>query len=250
MRRRIIFYYRFMWSSTGSLDQDEILPNLPAPLKAQMDIISTKSIFVTIPVFQACEPHEILRMVQGLVTLLALPGDVLIKLGTMGRGLFFIMRGAVNITSKQPELSPKHKEELRLKFNKFDEDSSGSIDFKELKAAIVSLGYEVKASELRKMVDDIDSDGSGLIEFEEFVEMLMSRKEVLAAVFPEALADFDEGEEQTEGFFGEETTLSRTPSTKTVRAESSPSPSLSLSPTPSPSSSSTSSSSSSLSTVH
>ena len=52
LRARIVFYYRFMWSSTGALDSADILPKLPAPLKAQMDILLTRNVFISIPVFK------------------------------------------------------------------------------------------------------------------------------------------------------------------------------------------------------
>ena len=48
-------------------------------------------------------------------------------------------------------------------FNIFDVDSSGSIDYRELKAAMRALGFEVKNEELKKMVTDIDNDGNGTI---------------------------------------------------------------------------------------
>lgn len=100
LQQRVVFYYRFMWTSMGSLDEASILPRLPAPLKVQMDIVLTRKIFVSIPVFHSCEPEEILRMVQGLVPHLALPGDVIIEEGSIGLGLFFIMRGAVAIVRR------------------------------------------------------------------------------------------------------------------------------------------------------
>ena len=48
--------------------------------------------------------------------------------------------------------------------------------------------------------------------------MLLKNKEFLAAVYPDALADFDDGVDQSDGFFGEESTLSKRPSTLTVQA--------------------------------
>jgi len=218
LKQRVVYFYRFMWSSTGSLDQDQILPQLPAPLKAQMDIVMTRSIFVSIPVFQACEPAEILRMVQGLLTHLALPGDVLLKEGTIGRGLFFIMRGKVIVQGKRPILTDEQQDYVRQKFESFDDDRSGSIDSLELIDAVASLGYEVKKSEIKRMMEEIDADGSGLIELPEFMEMLISHKQFLASVFPEKAESFDDGVELTDGFFGEETVLTGNPSTHTVRA--------------------------------
>jgi hypothetical protein len=218
LKQRIQKYYRFVWSSEGSREVEEVMPRLPAPLKAQLAIHSTRNVFVSIPVFQDCEPHEIMRMIQGLVSHLALPSDLLIQIGSMGRGLFFIMRGTVNIKRKQPKLTSAQLAEIKFKFDAMDDNASGSIDFKELRAAIRSLGYNFRSSDLRKLMDGIDSDGSGLIEFPEFCEMLLKNKEFLAAVYPDALADFDDGVDQSDGFFGEESTLSKRPSTLKVQA--------------------------------
>ena len=43
----------------------------------------------------------------------------------------------------------------------FDADQSGAIEFRELKAAMRSLGFGVKDEELKKMVSDIDGNGNG-----------------------------------------------------------------------------------------
>ena len=72
-------------------------------------------------------------------------------------------------------------EEIREAFNLFDTDASGSIDAKELKAAMRALGFQVKKAEIRKMIADIDKDASGAIEFDEFIEM-MTGKMVRACV--------------------------------------------------------------------
>lgn len=66
-------------------------------------------------------------------------------------------------------------EEIKEAFNLFDTDGSGSIDVKELKAAMRALGFQVKKAEIRKMLVDIDKDDSGAVEYDEFVDMMTSR---------------------------------------------------------------------------
>ena len=68
------------------------------------------------------------------------------------------------VKKKKQGLSEEQIEEIREAFNLFDTDHSGSIDYRELKAAMRALGFEVKKEELRKMITDIDADGSGHIE--------------------------------------------------------------------------------------
>lgn len=57
----------------------------------------------------------------------------------------------------------------------FDVDSSGSIDYRELKAAMKALGVVVDKNELKKMITDVDADGSGSVEFPEFLQMMTAK---------------------------------------------------------------------------
>merc|ERR1712166_1547709 len=88
------------------------------------------------------------------------------NLQTMARGSSRKKKGA---------LSEEQMEEIREAFGLFDADASGSIDVRELKAAMRALGFEIKNEELKKMVADVDTDGSGMIEFGEFLEMMTGK---------------------------------------------------------------------------
>lgn len=53
--------------------------------------------------------------------------------------------------------------------------SAGTIDAKELKAAMRALGFQVKKADVRKMIGDIDKDENGTIDFNEFVDMMTGK---------------------------------------------------------------------------
>merc|ERR1711918_219102 len=76
---------------------------------------------------------------------------------------------------KAGQLSDEQIDEIREAFSLFDNDASGAIDVRELKAAMRALGFEIKNDELKKMVTDIDNDGSGTIEFVEFLAMMTGK---------------------------------------------------------------------------
>eukprot|EP00611_Tribonema_gayanum_P009293 TRINITY_DN19079_c0_g1_i2.p1 TRINITY_DN19079_c0_g1~~TRINITY_DN19079_c0_g1_i2.p1 ORF type:complete len:140 (+),score=28.17 TRINITY_DN19079_c0_g1_i2:152-571(+) len=78
-------------------------------------------------------------------------------------------------TYERPGLSEEEIEEIREAFNLFDTDGSGSIDPKELKAAMQSLGFEAKNQTIYQMIADIDKDSSGAIDFEEFLDMMTAK---------------------------------------------------------------------------
>merc|ERR1719161_2888437 len=73
---------------------------------------------------------------------------------------------------KQKELTDEQKQEIKEAFDLFDTDGSGNIDSKELKVAMLALGFEPKKEEIQKMISDVDDDGSGTIEYEEFLKMM------------------------------------------------------------------------------
>lgn len=52
---------------------------------------------------------------------------------------------------------------------------TGTIDAKELKAAMRALGFQVKKADVRKMIAEVDKDDSGAIDFDEFVEMMTGK---------------------------------------------------------------------------
>ena len=74
-------------------------------------------------------------------------------------------RETVTSTSAQED---EEVADLRAAFRLFDTDGSGTIDRRELREAMRSLGYSIKDAALDKMIGDIDKDGDGTIDFNEF----------------------------------------------------------------------------------
>jgi len=83
--------------------------------------------------------------------------------------------GSVKKSAAKNEMPPEQLEEIKEAFNIFDVDQSGSIDYRELKAAMKALGVCVKKDELKKMITDVDADGSGSVEFPEFLQMMTAK---------------------------------------------------------------------------
>ncbi len=78
---------------------------------------------------------------------------------------------------------------MKEAFDLFDTDGSGTIDPKELRAAMQSLGFEAKNQTIFQMISDLDKNKSGSIYFEEFLYMMTARmsdkdtREDIAKVF-------------------------------------------------------------------
>ena len=65
-------------------------------------------------------------------------------------------------------------EEIKEAFNLFDTDGSGTIDPKELRAAMQSLGFESKNPTIYAMIADLDKLGAA-IDFETFLDAITDK---------------------------------------------------------------------------
>ena len=75
---------------------------------------------------------------------------------------------------ERPGLTEDEIEEIREAFNLFDTDNSGTIDPKELKAAMQSLGFESKNPTIYQMIADLEREGPA-IDFDTFLDAITSK---------------------------------------------------------------------------
>ena len=81
------------------LENEEILVGLPQAMRMQINLLMHKPVFVKLPLFWLCSEEEMLLIVQRLRPCLIMPGEMMLKEGTIGVGLFLLMKGAVETTS-------------------------------------------------------------------------------------------------------------------------------------------------------
>merc|ERR1712048_1456408 len=76
--------------------------------------------------------------------------------------------------TEKPGLTEKEIEEIREAFSLFDTDGSGSIDPKELKAAMHSLGFEKKSPTVYEMIAELEERGRDIF-FDEFLDAISNK---------------------------------------------------------------------------
>lgn len=64
---------------------------------------------------------------------------------------------------------------VRIFADLFAAHIKGTIDPKELKSAMQSLGFETKNQAIYQMISDIDKNGSGTVDFDEFLDMMTAK---------------------------------------------------------------------------
>ncbi|XP_063690565.1 uncharacterized protein LOC134823147 [Bolinopsis microptera] len=71
------------------------------------------------------------------------------------------------------DLSDDQLEEYKVAFAIFDQDSSGSIDRRELTSVCSKLGVELSSQDVENMMRHVDKDKNDTIEFEEFIQIML-----------------------------------------------------------------------------
>ncbi len=72
-------------------------------------------------------------------------------------------------------LDEEELEEIKEAFHLFDADGTGSIEVRELKAAMRALGFQIKKAEIRQMLVDIDKQEAEAVDLDDFIEMMTSK---------------------------------------------------------------------------
>ena len=75
---------------------------------------------------------------------------------------------------EKPGLTEEEIEEIREAFSMFDTQGNGTIDPKELKAAMNSLGFEKKSPTVYEMICELEEYGTD-IDFDEFLEAISGK---------------------------------------------------------------------------
>ena len=75
---------------------------------------------------------------------------------------------------ERPGLTEEEIEEIREAFAMFDTEGSGTIDPRELKAAMHSLGFEKKSPTVYEMICDLEDRGAD-VDFDEFLDAISSK---------------------------------------------------------------------------
>ena len=89
-------------------------------------------------------------------------------------------------------MNEKEVEKLWEAFKVFDTDGSGSVCAKELGEVLRSLGHSPTDQQVREMVKEVDVDGSGTIDFEEFKALMVSKQGDRESRLRLAFSVFDE----------------------------------------------------------
>ncbi|XP_051909733.1 cyclic nucleotide-gated cation channel beta-3-like [Hippocampus zosterae] len=97
VQNRIRTWYNYTWAAQGMLDESELLDKLPLVMKTAIAVDINLATFQKIALFQDCDQQMLVDMLLRLKSIVYLPGDFVVKKGDIGKEMYIIKSGAVQV---------------------------------------------------------------------------------------------------------------------------------------------------------
>ncbi|XP_072574522.1 cyclic nucleotide-gated channel beta-1-like [Paramormyrops kingsleyae] len=97
VQNRVKTWYDYTWKSQGMLDERELLVQLPVKMRLDIAVDVNYTIVSKVALFQGCDRQMIFDMLMRLKSVVYLPGDFVCKKGEIGREMYIIKDGEVQV---------------------------------------------------------------------------------------------------------------------------------------------------------
>ncbi|XP_034144324.1 cyclic nucleotide-gated cation channel beta-3 isoform X2 [Esox lucius] len=97
VQNRVKTWYNYTWQSQGMLDEQELLVQLPDKMRLDIAVDVSYDIVSKVSLFQGCDRQMIFDMLKRLRSVVYLPGDYVCKKGEVGREMYIIKAGEVQV---------------------------------------------------------------------------------------------------------------------------------------------------------
>ncbi|XP_070824791.1 cyclic nucleotide-gated channel beta-3 [Chaetodon trifascialis] len=97
VQNRIKTWYDYTWKSQGMLDEQELLVQLPKKMRLDIAVDVNYAIVSKVALFQGCDRQMVFDMLTRLKSVVYLPGDFVCKKGEIGREMYIIKQGEVQV---------------------------------------------------------------------------------------------------------------------------------------------------------
>ncbi|KAJ9464842.1 Cyclic nucleotide-gated cation channel [Diplonema papillatum] len=107
MQNRIKEYYTYLWQTRRGLDEGSLIRELPDYLQEEVSLFLNKEIISKVPLFHECDEQFKSAVVVKLIPTVLLPESFIVRKGEVGREMYFISRGEVQVVSDAKEKSER-----------------------------------------------------------------------------------------------------------------------------------------------
>ncbi|XP_064363849.1 cyclic nucleotide-gated cation channel beta-3 [Dromaius novaehollandiae] len=97
VQNRVRTWYEYTWDSQGMLDESELLEQMPTKMQLDIAIDVNFAIVNKVDLFKGCDTQMIYDILLRLKSIVYLPGDFVCKKGEIGREMYIIKQGEVQV---------------------------------------------------------------------------------------------------------------------------------------------------------
>ncbi|XP_072900542.1 cyclic nucleotide-gated channel beta-3-like [Hemitrygon akajei] len=97
IQNRVRKWYEYTWESQGQLDVSEMMEGMPVKMQLAIAIDQNYEIVSNVDLFKECDQQMIYDMLLRLKSVVYLPGDFVCKKGDIGKEMFIIKSGQVQV---------------------------------------------------------------------------------------------------------------------------------------------------------
>uniref|UniRef100_A0A8D3BES9 Cyclic nucleotide-binding domain-containing protein n=1 Tax=Scophthalmus maximus TaxID=52904 RepID=A0A8D3BES9_SCOMX len=97
VQNRVRTWYNYTWAAQGMLDESELLDKMPLVMRTAIAVDVNLATFQKIALFQGCDQQMLVDMLLRLKSIIYLPGDFVVKKGDIGKEMYIIKSGAVQV---------------------------------------------------------------------------------------------------------------------------------------------------------
>ncbi|XP_004065070.1 cyclic nucleotide-gated channel alpha-2 [Gorilla gorilla gorilla] len=99
MEAKVIRWFDYLWTNKKTVDEREILKNLPAKLRAEIAINVHLSTLKKVHIFHDCEAGLLVELVLKLRPQVFSPGDYICRKGDIGKEMYIIKEGKLAVVA-------------------------------------------------------------------------------------------------------------------------------------------------------
>ncbi|XP_053269040.1 cyclic nucleotide-gated cation channel beta-3 [Pleuronectes platessa] len=97
VQNRVRTWYTYTWDAQGMLDESELLDKMPLVMRTAIAVDINLTTFQKIELFKGCDQQMLVDMLLRLKSIVYLPGDFVVKKGDIGKEMYIIKGGAVQV---------------------------------------------------------------------------------------------------------------------------------------------------------
>jgi hypothetical protein len=99
LQKKVKDYYTFLFKSKRGIDESELLKDLPTYIRMEVALDINKNLIEKVPLFKDRSKMFISSVVMSLFPCVFLPESIIVRKGDIGREMYFIATGSVEIIS-------------------------------------------------------------------------------------------------------------------------------------------------------